>query len=82
MVRFADAPDSLDELFPLGDGTADDLVEAHCPYCGELCEIVLDPGGGAHQHYVEDCPVCCRPWAVTVTWAGGVASVRLATEDD
>lgn len=62
---------------PLGD-----TAEAWCPYCGEPCELVIDPGGGAHQEYVEDCPVCCRPWRVTATWYDGVASVRLDTEDE
>lgn len=32
----------------------------HCPYCGEQAEAVLDLSGG-DQHYIEDCPVCCRP---------------------
>lgn len=31
-----------------------------CPYCGEPVEAVLDLSGG-DQHYIEDCPVCCRP---------------------
>lgn len=82
MVRFPDPPDPLDEAFPLGDGTADDVAEAWCPYCGEPCELGLDPGGGAHQEYVEDCPVCCRPWRVTVQWIDGAAFVRLETEDE
>ncbi len=82
MVRFPDAPDPLDEAFPLGDGTADDVATAWCPYCGEACEVTLDPGGGARQEYIEDCPVCCRPWRVTAEWIGGAASVRLETEDD
>ncbi len=82
MVRFPDAPDPLDEAFPLGDGTADDTAEAACPYCGEPCELTLDPGGGAHQEYVEDCPVCCRPWRVTARWTDGVAAVTLETEDE
>lgn len=67
--------DFLDEM---ADGSAD----AWCPYCGEQCEILVDPGGGYHQQYVEDCPVCCRPWRVSVTWTDGIASVHLETEDD
>jgi hypothetical protein len=39
-----------------------------CPYCGEINEIGLDPGGGSRQEYVEDCQVCCRPWRVIVTY--------------
>jgi hypothetical protein len=32
-----------------------------CPHCGQPLETYVDPGGGAHQEYVEDCAVCCRP---------------------
>jgi hypothetical protein len=39
-------------------------AEIQCPYCGEWVTIFVDPGGGEIQDYVEDCPVCCRPWAV------------------
>jgi hypothetical protein len=48
----------------------------HCPYCGEPIELEIDEGGGERQEYVEDCPVCCRPWVVQVvrnsddTWSG------------
>ncbi|NWC91952.1 MULTISPECIES: CPXCG motif-containing cysteine-rich protein [unclassified Pseudomonas] len=31
-----------------------------CPYCGEAVTALLDLSGG-DQHYIEDCPVCCRP---------------------
>jgi hypothetical protein len=37
-----------------------------CPFCGEQDEIVVDRGGGRHQTYTEDCPVCCRPRVVHV----------------
>lgn len=60
----------LDEEFPLGDGTADTGAQVLCPYCGEENEIVIDPGGGASQQYVEDCQVCCQPWRVTITYRG------------
>jgi hypothetical protein len=80
MVNF---PDPLDEAFPLGDGTADLGAEAYCPYCGEVVELALDPGGGSVQEYVEDCPVCCRPWLVTVRWdLDGLATVDLKAEDE
>jgi hypothetical protein len=39
-------------------------IEVECPYCGERVTIFVDPGGGEEQLYVEDCPVCCRPWTV------------------
>lgn len=59
---------SLDEDFPLGDGTADLSAWTACPYCGEEIELLVDPGGGASQQYIEDCEVCCQPMQVTVTW--------------
>ncbi|HEY6461813.1 MAG TPA: CPXCG motif-containing cysteine-rich protein [Polyangiaceae bacterium] len=37
-----------------------------CPFCGEAEEIYVDPGGGDHQTYTEDCSVCCRPRVVHV----------------
>ena len=60
--------DELEEEFPLGDGTAETGATVCCPYCGEVNEIALDPGGGSHQEYVEDCQVCCRPWQVAVQY--------------
>lgn len=74
--------DELEDEFPLGDGTADTDAEVRCPYCGELVEIGLDPGGGMVQEYVEDCQVCCRPWRVLVSYQpDGSASVSLEAED-
>lgn len=64
------------------DGMADTATRVHCPYCGEPCELLLDPGGGVEQRYVEDCEVCCRPWNVHVRWDGGHASVQVSTEDE
>ncbi len=73
----------LDEEFPLGDGTAETSAVVHCPYCGEPNEIALDPGSGAVQDYVEDCQVCCRPWHVSVRYAGdGTADVVVAPEEN
>lgn len=37
-----------------------------CPFCGEEEEVYVDLGGGEHQRYIEDCPVCCRPRVVHV----------------
>ena len=31
-----------------------------CPYCGEVLEVLIDPGD-ADQQYIEDCQVCCKP---------------------
>lgn len=57
-------------------------VEVFCPYCGEPCEISVDPSGGRRQNYTEDCQVCCRPWKVQVRFVGGEAEVELFTEDE
>jgi hypothetical protein len=60
--------DDLDEEFPLGDGTADLDASVMCPYCAEPVTLALDAGSGASQQYVEDCPVCCQPWQVSVRY--------------
>ena len=75
--------DRLEEDFPLGDGTAQDSADVECPYCGEVVLVHLDPGSGSRQEYVEDCPVCCRPWRVRVRYANdGSAGEELTAEDD
>jgi hypothetical protein len=61
----------------------DEEVGAFCPYCGEPVEVAVDPGGGPRQRYVEDCPICCRPWSVEVTRAPeGGWRVELLTLDE
>jgi hypothetical protein len=73
----------LDDEFPLGDGVAELTAWVTCPYCGEEIELLLDPGGGAHQQYIEDCEVCCRPLQLAVSWdASGAAHVDAANADD
>lgn len=72
----------LDEEFPLGGGTAETSATVGCPYCGEIVEISLDPGGGSVQQYVEDCEVCCSPWQVSVRYAGGTAVVEVLPLDE
>ncbi len=60
-----------------------DVLEVNCPYCGEDVELVVDEGGGSEQSYIEDCPVCCRPWQVTVTGdsdTGWNATLRTSDE--
>ena len=60
-----------------------DPIETTCPYCGEEVELTVDEGGGTVQCYVEDCPVCCRPWQVTVTGdaeTGWEATLRTSDE--
>ena len=71
--------DDDEEEFPTGDGTTETEVVVVCPHCGEANELGLDPGGGPHQEYVEDCQVCCRPWRVTVRY-GQDGSAEVFTE--
>ena len=81
----------MDIEMPESPGGADQELEAElhhavwvsCPYCGESGDLVVDPGGGAIQEYVEDCAVCCKPWLVLVKLNGeGEPSVSVATLDD
>jgi hypothetical protein len=53
-----------------------------CPYCGEPVEVTADPVGASSETYVEDCPVCCRPWVVHVSREGEDVVVYLGREDD
>ncbi len=60
----------------------DRVADVGCPYCGEVIEVILDPGGASHQEYVEDCEVCCRPWHLVVRWdREGHARVTARTEE-
>jgi cysteine-rich CPXCG protein len=66
------------------EGTVDTEAMVLCPYCGEINEIGLDPGGGRRQEYVEDCQVCCRPWRVQVSYlpdGGADVSVEAEQQD-
>ena len=72
----------LDDEFPLGDGTAEREAEVICPYCGQSILIVLDPGSGTVQQYVEDCEVCCNPWQVSVRYSGGTADVEVTALEE
>lgn len=42
-----------------------DSARVRCPYCHERIEFFVDPDTSGH--FVEDCAVCCRPWAVQVS---------------
>lgn len=77
----ADLDAQLEEDFPLGDGTAETEANVLCPYCGEIVAIALDPGSGSVQEYVEDCEVCCQPWAVSVSYHQGRAAVSVRPLD-
>jgi hypothetical protein len=63
-------------------GVGDWDSEVWCPHCGEPGTVLIDPLGGGHQQYVQDCEVCCRPWAVTVRLdSEGGAAVDVNQED-
>jgi hypothetical protein len=57
-------------------------LTARCPYCGERVTVHVEPIGAHAEQYVEDCPVCCRPWSVEVTRDESGPSVQLHREDD
>ncbi|MHB8178624.1 MAG: CPXCG motif-containing cysteine-rich protein [Vulcanimicrobiaceae bacterium] len=59
----------------------DDALFA-CPVCGTHCAVGADPTGGRRQHFIEECPVCCRPLVFDVTFDenGAIASVRAERE--
>ncbi|HSP18652.1 MAG TPA: CPXCG motif-containing cysteine-rich protein, partial [Myxococcaceae bacterium] len=53
-----------------------------CPYCGEQVAVHAEPTGMSIEQYVEDCPVCCRPWLVHLERSSSGVALRLAREDD
>ena len=59
-----------------------DQVSSQCPYCGEEVEVTVDEVGASSESYVEDCPVCCRPWQVQVFREGPEVAVRLSRDDE
>jgi transposase-like protein len=60
----------------------DETVDVTCPYCGEASTLEADPGGGREQEFVNDCPVCCRPWQVRVRFRrDGTAEASASGED-
>jgi hypothetical protein len=62
--------------------TIDFTQRTFCPYCAEpvAVEVDFELQGGAQ--YVEDCPVCCNPWTVTVREEGGQIAIVLQRGDD
>jgi hypothetical protein len=60
----------------------DDTVEVTCPYCGESSTISVAPGE-EDEEFVQDCPVCCRPWTVRVKFRrDGSADVSVGAEGE
>ena len=53
-----------------------------CPYCGETIEILVDASIPSQQ-YIEDCQVCCRPIALSISAEeDGSVRVRASGEND
>jgi hypothetical protein len=51
-----------------------------CPSCFETVDTAPDAGGGEHQTYVEDCPLCCRPNVLHVTWDADLDAFSVRAE--
>lgn len=74
--------DDFDPDLTTGEG-ADRSAMVSCPYCGASVELMLDPGGGSDQRYVEDCEICCNPWRVHVRYDDlGSVDVSVLRESD
>ena len=50
----------------LAQNTAHQEAVYTCDSCGEEIVVPVDISAGAHQDYVEDCPVCCHPMTLHV----------------
>lgn len=60
----------------------DNVLDVTCPFCGESSTIEAEPGGGREQEFVQDCPVCCRPWRVRIRFRrDGTADVDIDGSD-
>lgn len=45
-------------------------ITYRCASCGEENEAFVDPSGGSHQTYTEDCSICCRPNVLHIIISG------------
>lgn len=60
----------------------DETVDVTCPYCGESSTVSVTPGE-EDEEFVQDCPVCCRPWTVRVKFRrDGSADVSVGAEGE
>jgi hypothetical protein len=56
--------------------------KAHCPYCGENIEVLIDCSV-QQQNYIEDCQICCRPITYDVAIEqDGYINLYLRHEDE
>ena len=67
--------------FAAGAGREEFAHEARCPYCGEHVLVNVAPEEADDASYVEDCPVCCRPWQVQVRREGDALRVSIGRDD-
>ncbi len=59
-----------------------DPIEVSCPHCGESSTLVLEEEE-EEAEFVQDCPVCCRPWTVRVrTRRDGAVDVSVSGEGE
>lgn len=60
----------------------DEAVDVTCPYCGEPSSISVGVEE-EDEEFVQDCPVCCRPWKVRIRIRrDGTADVSVEAEGD
>ncbi len=52
------------------------MKRVRCPYCREWVDLYVDPD--TVGTLVEDCAVCCRPWAVVVEREGAKMRVHVS----
>lgn len=57
-----------------------DETTVTCPYCSEEVSVSIEQD--VEGSFVQDCEVCCRPWAVRVTRdADGDVSFQVERSD-
>ena len=56
-------------------------AQINCPYCAENFEIIVDPSE-PYQDYIEDCYVCCRPIALSVSVANSGEIAVVARDEN
>ncbi len=57
----------------------DDQFTVTCPYCGEECEIYIEPD--VTGMLVQDCEVCCNPWRIHVSREGDDRYIEVGRAD-
>jgi C4-type Zn-finger protein len=57
-----------------------ETITVQCPSCGEVMELQVDCAEG-NQELTEECPVCDKPFTISVTISdNGVSSVEVLEE--